>query len=93
MGFPRQGYWSGLPFPSPRDLPKPGVKPRFPALLADALPTEPPGNLQYPLYRKRIGRGQKWQSQSQNLDLLVLSPGFSPALYALKVVEGECAGF
>ena len=32
MGFSRQGYWSGLPFPSPEDLPDPGIKPRSPAL-------------------------------------------------------------
>ena len=30
VGFPRQGYWSGLPFPSPRDLPDPGIKPASP---------------------------------------------------------------
>ena len=41
MGFSRQEYWSGLPFPPPRDLPDPGIKPRFPALQADALPSEP----------------------------------------------------
>ena len=35
--FSRQGYWSGLPFPSPGDLPNPGIKPRSPALQADAL--------------------------------------------------------
>ena len=43
MGFSRQGYWSGLPFPSPGDLPNPGIKPRSPALQADALLSEPPG--------------------------------------------------
>ena len=43
MGFSRQGYWSGLPFPSPEDLPDPGIKPESPALQADALPSEPPG--------------------------------------------------
>ena len=43
MGFSRQEYWSGLPFPSPGDLPHPGIKPRSPALKADALPSEPPG--------------------------------------------------
>ena len=36
MGFSRQHYWSGLPFPSPGDLPKPGIKPRSPALQADS---------------------------------------------------------
>ena len=43
MGFSRQEYWSGLPFPSPGDLPDPGVEPRSPALEADALTSEPPG--------------------------------------------------
>ena len=43
MEFSRQEYWSGLPFPSPRDLPDPGIKLGFPALQADALPSEPPG--------------------------------------------------
>ena len=40
MRFSRQAYWSGLPFPSPEDLPNPGIKPRFPALQAHSLPTE-----------------------------------------------------
>ena len=44
MGFSRQGYWSGLPFPYPGDLPYPGIKPRSPALQADALLSEPAGN-------------------------------------------------
>ena len=43
MEFSRQEYWSGLPFPSPGDLPNPGIKPGSPALQADALPSEPPG--------------------------------------------------
>ena len=43
MGFSRQEYWSGLPFPSPGDLPDPGIEPRSPAFQADALTTEPPG--------------------------------------------------
>ena len=40
MGFSRQEHWSGLPFPSPGDLPNPGIKPRSPALQADALSSE-----------------------------------------------------
>ena len=40
MGFSRQEYWSGLPFPSLGNLPDPGVKPGSPALQADSLPTE-----------------------------------------------------
>ena len=43
MEFSRQEYWSGLPFPSPGDLPDPGIKLRSPALQADSLPAEPPG--------------------------------------------------
>ena len=41
MGFSRQEYWSGLPFPSPGDLPNSGIEPGFPALQADALTSEP----------------------------------------------------
>ena len=40
MGFSRQEYWSGFPFPSPGDLPNPGIKPGSPELQADDLPTE-----------------------------------------------------
>ena len=43
MGFSRQEYWRGLPFPPPGDLPNPGIKPGSPMLLADSLPSEPPG--------------------------------------------------
>ena len=45
MGFSRQEYWSGLPFPTRGDLPDPGIKqesPVSPALLVDSLPAEPP---------------------------------------------------
>ena len=48
MGFPRQEHWSGLSFPSPGDLPDPGIKPRAtvksPALQADSLPLSPLGS-------------------------------------------------
>ena len=43
MGVSRQEYWSGLPFPSPGDLPNPGIKPGSPALQADTLTSELPG--------------------------------------------------
>ena len=49
MGFPGQEYWSGLSFPSPGDLPDPGVNPGSPALQADALLPEPPVTL-HPLH-------------------------------------------
>ena len=43
LGFSRQEYWSGLPCPSPGDLPDPGIEPRSPVLPADSLPAEPQG--------------------------------------------------
>ena len=43
MGFARQEYWSGLPFPSPGDLPGPGIEPGSPTLEADALTSDSPG--------------------------------------------------
>ena len=43
LGFSRQDYWSGLPFPSPGDLPNPGIEPGSPVLEADTLTSEPPG--------------------------------------------------
>ena len=43
MGFPRQEYWSGLPSPSPGDLPHPGIEPASSALAGRFFTTEPPG--------------------------------------------------
>ena len=57
MEFSRQEYWSGLPFPSPGDLPDSGIELGSPALQADALPPEPPGKPQ--------------QQQKKNLDNLL----------------------
>ena len=45
MEFSRQEYWSGLPFPSPGDLSNPGIEPGSPAFPADALTSEPPGQV------------------------------------------------
>ena len=50
LGFSRQEYWSGLPFPSPGDLPDPGIEAGSPALEAYALTSEPPGK---PLFLQR----------------------------------------
>ena len=50
MEFSKQEYWSGLPFPSPGDLPNPEIEPGSPALQADALPSKLPGK---PLYYKK----------------------------------------
>ena len=53
MGFSGQEYWSGLPFPSPGDLPDPGIEPGSPTLQADSLPSEPPGKPQI-YFSKRV---------------------------------------
>ena len=45
--FPWQEYWSGLPFPSPQDLPDPGIEPGSPELQEDSLLSEPPGKPHY----------------------------------------------
>ena len=50
MGFSRQEYWSGLPFPSPGDLPYPRIEPGSPTLQADALTSEPPGKPESIIY-------------------------------------------
>jgi len=47
MKFSRPEYWSRYQFPSPGDLPNPGIKPRSPALQVDSLPAEPPGKPQH----------------------------------------------
>ena len=64
MGFSRQECWRGLPFPSPGNLPDPGIKPRSPALQADSLPPE--------LRAKPRGRGAKPRC-FRNLSLCILS--------------------
>ena len=62
MEFSRQEYCSGLPFPSPGDLPDPGIEPKSPALQADSLPPEPPGKPStYPL----ISPPQTQQAEQQ----------------------------
>ena len=53
MGFSRQEHWSGLPFPSPGDLPDPGIEPASPELQADSLPSEPPGK---PILLSKLGK-------------------------------------
>ena len=69
-GFSRPEYWSGLPFPSPGDLPNPGIEPRSPTLQADSLPAEPQGK------PKKTGVGSlsflQWIFLSQELNLGLL---------------------
>ena len=67
-GFSRQEYWSGLPCPPPGDLPNPGIEPKFPALQADSLPSEPSG-------KPGEGFGIWMNSTCQP------SPGYLPVFY------------
>ena len=70
MGFSRQGYWSGLPFPSPGDLPDQGIEPRSPALQADALPSEPPGIMETKwriIIVNQLGYDHSWKMGSGEL--------------------------
>ena len=68
MKFSRQEYWSGLPFPSPGDLPDPGTEPESPALQADTLPSEPPGKISHVL-RPRIETVRKKSGSDPTADL------------------------
>ena len=51
MGFPKQEYRSGLPFPTPRDLPNPGIKPKSPALAGDVFTAQPQGKPAISVYK------------------------------------------
>ena len=82
MGFPRQEYWSGLSFPSPGDLPNPGIKPvslASPTLAGGVFTTWPPG--------KSCGTLKTWQKQKQNRDVLII-----PDLYFSSVREALTKG-
>ena len=73
MKFSRQEYWSGLPCPPPGDLPNPGIKPRYPTLQADCLPSEPLG--------KPMNTGKGSQSSQGDLPhpgIKLGSPAFLP---------------
>ena len=76
MGFSRQECWSGVPFPSPGDLPNPGIKLGFPALQADTLPSEP----DIYGYRQGFPGGSVVKNQSANAEDMVLSMGWEDSL-------------
>ena len=67
MGFSRQEYWSGQPFPTPGDLPDPGIELASPALQVDSLPSEPPAKFSDEKERLKV-TGDLWPE----------SPGFTP---------------
>ena len=80
MGFSRQEYWSGLPFPSPGDLPSSEIKPGSPTLqIADSLPSEPPGKqfIAKRLLTVKLLR-VPWTARRSNQSILKeISPGCS----------------
>ena len=59
MGFSRQEYWSGVPCPSPGDLPNPGTEPRSPTLQVDSSPFEPPGKPMDVIFPLKFKVGQQ----------------------------------
>ena len=60
MVFPRQEYWSGLTFPSPKDLPDPGIKTRSPSLQVDSLLSEPSGKSLLFIIILQLNTVNKW---------------------------------
>ena len=81
MGFPRHEYWSGLPFPSPGDLPDPGIKLGSPALQLDSLLSEPQGKPIYPKkYQLDTFCGKKSLSQKRYRELLAHVTEKSPVV-------------
>ena len=87
MGFSRQEYWSGLPFPSPENLPDPGIEPRSPALRADALLSEPQGE---------SGEWRSWLKRNiQKTKIIVSGPISSWEIdgETMETVRDYCFGF
>ena len=82
MGFSRQEYWSGLPFPSPWYLPYPGIKPGSPALQANSLPSDPLKEVLKCVEHTQILKGEiygfsfsycSWGSQGKNTEVVCQS--------------------
>ena len=95
MGFSRQEYWSGLPFPSPGDLPDPGIEPGSPALEADTLTSEPPGKPQ--THKGLSQRFSKIMQKTENSRICILLPGPQEGLktskrYCFTAPDGSWVG-
>ena len=96
--FSRQEYWSGLPFPSPGDLPDPGIKPRFPVLQADSLPFEPHKNKQKSHIGTQVHICIFWlltHCSHLVITLLIIFPRENPLSHRMKwslkaLIAGSC---
>ena len=84
MDYSRPDYWSGLPFPSPGDLPNPGIEPRSSALQVDSLPSEPPGK-PHNKPRMRLSSLFLFYIWNQDLQSRWQSPDLSPHLSNLRI--------
>ena len=96
MGFSRQECWSGLPFPSPGDLPDPGIKPGSPALQADALLSEPPGKHSNKVIFLQIIHGVKdltlWTITHHHVGLLLWEFFFSMEWITVEISWDQDGG-
>ena len=105
MGFSRQGYLSGFPFPSPGELPNPGIEPRSPALQADALTSEPPGKPMICTWYHSNGRKWKvkgkllsrvrlfvipWTAAYQTPPFMGLRDPFSKVTFPWEILKLKC---
>ena len=84
MEFSRQEYWNGLPFPSPGDLPNPGIEPRSPTLQADTLPSESPGKPWY-VYFTTIKKDWKIKSTGKEVPWDLSLPCIKKGKYSLSI--------
>ena len=82
MEFSRPEHWSGLPLPSPGDLPDPGIEPKSPALKADSLSTELPGKPLAP--SKRPGLGRQGRQERKGSILLNMESGVTLVLIYMQ---------
>ena len=95
MGFPRQKYWSGFPFPPPGDLPDPGIEPMSLALAGGFFTTEPPGKLYMWNLKKKKKKSDTYELILQNRNMYftkqkyVYSQTNKKNLFLPKWVSGE----
>ena len=104
-GILQARYWHGQPFPSPRDLPNPGIEPRSPELQADSLPAEPPGKPRVVGWgRRKMKRRRRPGHQGHQLLYMLQWPEMSlealslnlvtwvPGTFLAREVLGKCRG-